>query len=62
MDCPDCGGILQKTAIMDEGWILQWDCTNEGCPKFEEPEYIDWPFGDRLMTSRQLEEAGYEVF
>lgn len=61
--CPQCGNRLQKTAIRDEGWILQWDCINEDCPQFEDAvEYIDWPFGDRKMNGRELKEAGYEVF
>ena len=56
MECPMCGKAMKKTAYLDEGWLLSWDC-NE-CAIAEE---IDWPYGNAYMRGSQLEEDGFYV-
>ena len=54
--CPECGHPMKKVAIMDEGWSLDYEC-----PECGEIQEIDWPYGENLISSRQLEDAGFEI-
>jgi len=57
--CPLCGADAHKTAYMDDGWILGWECeANDG--HLDEVE-VPWPFGDRYMSAERLESLGYEI-
>lgn len=57
--CSECGKPMQKIAIdTGDGWALQWSC-EDGC-NCEGPE-IEWPFGDRWMSPKDLRRAGFEV-
>jgi hypothetical protein len=54
--CPECGHVMKKVAVMDEGWSLNWEC-----PECGEILDIDWPYGESLVSSQQLEDSGFEI-
>ena len=56
--CPECNIAMKKVAVMcdGEGWALEWECPN--CADTEE---YPWPYGEETISSRQLEEAGFEI-
>ncbi len=55
--CPVCGSLEQKVAIdTGDGWGVEWECKE--CYNVEE---MDWAFGDKWMTSGELEKLGYEI-
>ena len=65
MACVECGEDWVRAAFHDgDGWGLFWICTNEDCD-YSDGEYacqfIDWPFGDALMSNWNLEAHGYEI-
>lgn len=57
--CPICDACMEKTALLDgESWLLDWGCPE--CDHYTEGE-IDWPFGDRWMTSDELARHGFRI-
>lgn len=54
--CPYCHIAMKKVAVLDEGWNLEWECSQCG----ETDEY-PWPYGDKTISSKQLEDAGFEI-
>ncbi len=60
MKCPKCDSeqAMMKTAYMDEGWILQWECSFLGCDFIEQ---IPWAYGDREVSVKELKESGYVI-
>ena len=57
--CPDCGDAMNKSAYdTGDGWGLFWECPT--CCSGDGPE-IDWPFGDQILSYRDLERFGYDI-
>jgi hypothetical protein len=54
--CPDCHIAMRKVAVLDEGWNLEWEC-----PQCADTEEYPWPYGEETISSRQLEDAGFEI-
>lgn len=56
--CPKCNEEGVKVAFdTGDGWGLGWDC---GCGFIQDDE-IEWPFGDRYMSAKDLEDHGYKI-
>lgn len=57
--CPQCKSFMHKIAInTGDGWVLEWEC--DQCDYITEGG-IEWPFGDKWMTSKDLDRFGYEL-
>ena len=60
--CPDCLERCHKVAYHSpgEGWGLHWDCK---CGYFAGSFQadIEWPYGDRCISAKMLEEDGYKI-
>jgi hypothetical protein len=60
MRCPVCNLLMDKTAEnAGDGWILYCDCPDQ-CDE-DGPEYIDWPFGEKILSVSDLEGFGYKT-
>lgn len=61
--CPVCNKALTKVAVHDgEGWGLYLECYTDDCFNYcQVVDDIVWPFGNRWMTAKDFEEAGYDV-
>lgn len=59
--CPDCGAPMDKCAVdTGDGWALFWEC-DECLFQGDEGHDIEWPFGDKWMTHKDMQEHGYTV-
>lgn len=54
-DCPNCEKELEKIAYMDDGWILETSC------ECGYGDYIDWPFGEKQLSGKDLQELGFII-
>jgi hypothetical protein len=54
--CSACNVAMKKIAVLDEGWMLYWEC-----PECADIADYPWPYGEELISSRQLEDAGFEI-
>jgi len=63
--CHWCGKEAIKVAVVTgdwRGWALGWKCTNRDCSfNGNTIGHIEWPFGNRLMSTFDLRKLGYTV-
>ena len=54
--CETCEVEMKKVAVCDEGWTTIWEC-----PSCGDTDEYPWPYGDNMIGSKQLEDAGFEI-
>jgi len=63
LTCPECGRPGTKIAYdTGGGWVLSIDCQTDTCVRGGDAlEYLEWPFEQEVITSKELIERGWEV-